>query len=440
MAYDAAGFTPISGQTNPGGYGGAFPVTRPDFIIDDPLSPYRQSIKSLIKPNRFGTQMVFDAIVLHVGLTNGEQTLFYKMFSYLGSTPTQIPRFICMVPDLHDHLPNPANYASIQKQLQTALMYPVFELADQSLENIGRFEGIKEGSVVQVRFYDATRTIGQVIGLRAATKDSSTFGRDGSSDEYNNGSDLASRSDPSLAVGGPCPDLYSPQGIYLQETAASLGIDPNILLAISRVEAGPQGAEAVRFEPHLFLKGPNKNADIPYTRGDSDCPERRREGGCVPYVSYQANETDRAAFDRAYAIDPQAAVRSASFGLFQVVPFGQLSYLSEDPEEFKRKFDSDPLGLSYELLEARLSTPKNGINMVDAANNRDWTAFATAYNGRDQAKQSYVAKLEATFNSTLEQGCFDQGPPAPGTTPPPEPVPTQEPTGPGSSQDLPPTS
>ena len=126
----------------------------------------------------------------------------------------------------------------------------------------------------------------------------------------------------------------------------------------------------------------------------------------MPFVSYQPEETGQAAFEKAYAINPQAALRSTSFGSFQVIPFKELSYLSENPEQFLTKFREDPLALSYELLEARLTTPSNGVDMISAAKSGDWTAFAVGYNGTQQAKHGYDAKLQATYNLILDQGCF----------------------------------
>ena len=177
----------ISGQINPGGFRNSDPVVRPDFIIDDPLSAYRQSLKKVIRPNRFAETRVWDAIVLFSGVIEDEKTLLYKIFPRLSTGGGQ-PRFICMVPGLHDHLPSPDDYADPEKQLDAILRFPVFELADQTKLNISKFQGLNEGSVVQVEFLDPNYTIGKVVGLVAATKDSKIpEAFVGAAGTYNNG-------------------------------------------------------------------------------------------------------------------------------------------------------------------------------------------------------------------------------------------------------------
>jgi len=160
----------IPGQVNPVGFLNSDPTARPDFIIDDPLSVYRKSLKKVMRPNRYATARRYDAIVLFAGVTNDENTLLYKIFPSLSPGVEQ-PRFVCMVPGLHDHLPSPADYFDPESQLDAVLRFPVFELAEQTRENIIRFGGVMAGSVVQVEFYDSNYTVGKVIKLVAANRD-----------------------------------------------------------------------------------------------------------------------------------------------------------------------------------------------------------------------------------------------------------------------------
>ena len=404
----------VSGQINPGLVRSSItPIARPYSITDDPLAVYRKTMKNIMSPSIFDDVTTFRAIVLGKFEGPAEQSPLAQFFQAIGMSVNQVPYFICMIPELHSYLPNP--YLSIQDPdtfIRKLERFPIFSPASGlTVGESEDLEGVIEGDLVEIRFDDPQKVVGYVTRHITATDGDNgprTTGNQrtgsGSRSHHRRGSTL----DPSAgqAIEGPCPDLFSPEGIQMQDLAERLGIDPSVLLAISRVESGGLGPDALRFEPHVFLRE-QPGANVPYTRGDNNCPDNwERAGGCVPFVSYQPEETGQAAFERAYAIDPQGALRSTSFGAFQVIPFKDLSYLSENPEEFLTKFREDPLAMSYELLEARLTTPSNGVDLVAAAQAGDWTAFAEGYNGVEQAKHGYDAKLQATYNSILDQGCF----------------------------------
>jgi hypothetical protein len=173
------------------------------------------------------------------------------------------------------------------------------------------------------------------------------------------------------------------------------------LLTIARVEGGRPSA--LRFEPHLFLRKV-PGAAIDYTPGSDFCPEKRN-GKCIDTVSYVGSETNRSAFEKAYAIDPQAAIRSTSFGSFQVIPAGNLEHLSEDPQAFLDRFDNEPESLSYDMLEAFIEADPR---LVEAAENQDWRTFARIYNGPKADEQGYPEKFAATYDYAKNQGCFPE--------------------------------
>jgi len=128
-------------------------------------------------------------------------------------------------------------------------------------------------------------------------------------------------------------------------------IPTEILLAIRRIESGSNPG-VVRFEPHLFHA---------YT-GTAGC----RPGRCtstrlltqirytgVPYtpargsVDLTRSHTNRAAFERARGYDEEAAIRSTSWGLYQVLGGLLLRVRPSNPVE---AFDRDPRTVSDELL------------------------------------------------------------------------------------------
>tara|TARA_R100000005_G_C4996261_1_gene203108 strand:- start:1380 stop:2654 length:1275 start_codon:yes stop_codon:yes gene_type:complete len=399
------------------------PTATREVLIDNPLAYYNRLLtRSALQTDITKGVTEFPATVLLALRTDIEKNPLFNLinpfkdlFNY-STEENDVPMFICWVPSLDGVMSNPMDFYpnNMEKFIrysmhlkETRLFRPADTLVNTDRTDILRSLGV--GSKVTVTFQDSNNIHGHITAITAvANADISVSGQAPSArGAYENTSRRGRLvSSAGQAIEAPCPDLFSPEALLMQDLAERLGLDPNVLLAISRVESGGIGADALRFEPHLFLKE-QPNASIPYTRGDSNCPDNwTRAGGCVPFVSYQPEETGQAAFEKAYAINPQAALKSTSFGSFQVIPFKELSYLSENPEQFLTKFREDPLALSYELLEARLTTPSNGVDMISAAKRGDWTAFAVGYNGTQQAKHGYDAKLQATYNLILDQGCF----------------------------------
>ncbi|MGL4255645.1 MAG: N-acetylmuramidase domain-containing protein [Microbacterium sp.] len=151
-----------------------------------------------------------------------------------------------------------------------------------------------------------------------------------------------------------------------QELADRAGIPLRILLAIRAVESGGS-ASAVRFEPHVFLRltGDRFRAQIPYT------PTRGS-------VSLVPSETNRAAFERAFRLDPEAAVRATSWGLYQVLGGHLLRVAGPDPRMAVLAFDASPTTVSKLLL---VSWFEGNPRAQAAAQAGNIPALAELYNG-----------------------------------------------------------
>lgn len=148
------------------------------------------------------------------------------------------------------------------------------------------------------------------------------------------------------------------------ELAARAGIPVSILLAIRAVESGGR-ASAVRFEPHVFHARTGSNPTCRSTPGRCTTAQIQtaarpdhlsavpwtpsgREGR--PSVSYIGSETNRAAFERAFRLDPVAAVRSTSWGEYQVLGGHLLSTQGGTPAQSVAAFDRDPAGVGRAML------------------------------------------------------------------------------------------
>ena len=180
--------------------------------------------------------------------------------------------------------------------------------------------------------------------------------------------------------------------VLVRECAERLGIKPAVLEGFRRVESGSAGPRAIRFEPHLFLRS-RPGADIPYT------PSERG-----PW-SLKASETDLRAFQRAYAIDQGVAVRSTSWGLFQVLGGYLLAaFLGPnneiDPERAVLAFWDSAETVSYKILEAWFRGNPRALASAQA-DPVDLLDLATRYNGSGKAHE-YKGLLSAAIKAAEE--------------------------------------
>lgn len=166
-----------------------------------------------------------------------------------------------------------------------------------------------------------------------------------------------------------------------QELAERAGIPLRILLAIRAVESSGN-ASAVRFEPHLFHRatGDRFRAQVPWT----PAPGRGS-------VSLTPSETNRAAFERAFRLDPAAAVRASSWGAFQVLGGHLLSVRGPDPARAVAAFDADPSHVGEEMF---LSWMRGNAAARAAAQRGDIETLAELYNGSQRWATSVRRALE----------------------------------------------
>ena len=154
------------------------------------------------------------------------------------------------------------------------------------------------------------------------------------------------------------------------EAANSLGIPVEVIQTIESVESGGRPS-AIRFEPHLFLRHrPSLSLDIPFTRGPRG-------------FSVTRSETDQSAFEHAFELDPDAAVKSTSWGLYQVLG-SHLIKAYGDAQLGVDSFYADPLEASYRLL---VSWFKGNRRALAAARAKDWDELAKRYNGPGNAEK-----------------------------------------------------
>jgi len=216
--------------------------------------------------------------------------------------------------------------------------------------------------------------------------------------------------------------------------ARDCGIPVPVLRAFKQVESGCRPgrdpiecARAIRFEPHLFwrdVKGlPRRTtgaairaamtaadmASVPYTPGNEDWRAAnglpccsRTEGGrtvCRPSraASCTGSETNRAAFERAFRVNPRIAVTSTSWGAGQVLGDQLLQAFGNDPERAVSAFWADPVVASNIVMIAWWRGVRPEIRQ--AAANGDWQTVVERYNACSGSScNDYISRLTSAYN------------------------------------------
>ena len=182
----------------------------------------------------------------------------------------------------------------------------------------------------------------------------------------------------------------------IREAANNLGVDVACVKAVAEVESlgngfNSTGMVKILFERHKFYKfiaqkyGATKANQLAAMHPDICSP---KAGG---YTSSTATEHKR--LDKAIAIDRECAMKSASWGRFQVMGFNYSAAGFANVEDFcVAMWKSED-----EHLRAFVNFIKANPNMHQHLKNRNWAGFANAYNGPAYAQNKYDTKLAAAY-------------------------------------------
>ena len=178
------------------------------------------------------------------------------------------------------------------------------------------------------------------------------------------------------------------------DAAKELGVEVATIKAVAEVESSgsgflPSGEPKILFEPHIFWKelrkrniNPNDflplNEDILYPTW-----------GAKPYGK---TSEQHGRLQKAIKINSEAALRSASWGKFQIMGFNHLqcgfNLLQSFINAMYRDEDSHLLAFTHYIQQTHLD---------DELRAKDWKGFARGYNGALYYKNKYDTKLEAAY-------------------------------------------
>ncbi len=186
----------------------------------------------------------------------------------------------------------------------------------------------------------------------------------------------------------PAPNPSAPRlSVQDYETAATeLGIEAAAIHAVAEVEAGGRsgfdasGRPKILFEGHKFHSFTGKKYDLKYPWLSKTYPASR--------AFYKWDQWSR--IYEAMDLDVEAALKSASWGLFQVMGFNHNGWGSVTP------FAQAMYQSEYQHLKAFMAFCKDN-SLVKYITAHNWASFALHYNGDDYAANSYDTKMEAAY-------------------------------------------
>jgi hypothetical protein len=175
----------------------------------------------------------------------------------------------------------------------------------------------------------------------------------------------------------------------IQIAADSLGVEVAALRAVMEVESRgegflPDGRPVILFEALWFSKLTKGIYDKKYPNLSSPRWNKRLYGPAG------VHQWDR--LNRAIKLAPTPALKSASFGIFQIMGFNHKACGYSTVEEFLKAMSEDAfrqlVAFSRFLVSKKLDVPLR---------NRDWAKFACGYNGEEYAKNRYHKKLADAY-------------------------------------------
>ncbi|MDQ6640790.1 MAG: N-acetylmuramidase family protein [Pseudomonadota bacterium] len=193
--------------------------------------------------------------------------------------------------------------------------------------------------------------------------------------------------------------------------ATALGVDVATIQAVADVETSGEafdgfGRPRILFERHYFHRLTAGRFDLAHARVSA-----KAAGG---YGKFSAQYGK---LEEAYTLDADAALRSASWGRFQIMGDNFIAADYSSAQAFVQA-----MARSEEAqLQAFVSFVPSRRSMADALRRRDWAGFAKAYNGPGYAKNHYHTKLAAAYARLAAPSAPAPTKPTAPTTNPPSP-------------------
>jgi hypothetical protein len=191
-------------------------------------------------------------------------------------------------------------------------------------------------------------------------------------------------------VGQPALDLTDAD---YDDAAAELGVEVEAIKAVAQVETAGDAFEArgrprILFERHHFHR---------HTSGQFDASNpiiSNSQRGGYGQFSEQYEK-----LEEAYALDQEAALKSASWGRFQIMGSNHRAAGFATVTQFVTALTQSESA----HLRAFVSFVKSNAGMLDALQKKDWAGFARRYNGPAYYVKGYDKRMEKAYDALVTQ-------------------------------------
>lgn len=201
-------------------------------------------------------------------------------------------------------------------------------------------------------------------------------------------------------VDGDCLDYvrnYSGQRFIrlsdMDDYAHDLGVAPSALKAVYAVESRGEGFlmsgdPVILFEGHIFYK------QLAKYKSASFAAQVTRSNPNICYskwdkTKYKGGQAEHNRLNEAMGVHKQAALESASWGLFQLMGFNATSVGYTDVFEYAEAMDAS----EFDQLFAGCEFIRSNKAMHQALIKMDWAGFALRYNGSGYAANKYDVRM-----------------------------------------------
>lgn len=190
-----------------------------------------------------------------------------------------------------------------------------------------------------------------------------------------------------LALPPTPPARLDPDAIGAAAFAVKL--DAATLAAVVAVETGGSGGFLADGRPRILFEA-HHFGRLTAGRYDATHPDISRRNW-IP-GAYLGGAAEYGRLERAYRLDPEAALQACSWGLFQIMGFNhQMIGYPTVQKMVEDARSGEPAQLAQGIAFIRAA------NLLDELQRRDWAGFARGYNGPGFKANRYDEKLEAAW-------------------------------------------
>ena len=181
----------------------------------------------------------------------------------------------------------------------------------------------------------------------------------------------------------------------IEAAAALLGVEVAAIMAVNRIEAAGRGFLAdgrikILFERHIFYRElTKKHSTATADKWAAEAPHicNKAPGG------YKGGTAEYPRFSRAFGIDADCAMKSCSWGAYQIMGFNHRQAGFKTVGEM---VDALKTGENAQIM-AFANFIKADKALHQALVKKDWPDFARRYNGPDYRRNAYDTKLADAY-------------------------------------------